>query len=605
MSFQFEKPDNLVELMETSIEKYSDQPLFGTKDREGNYNWATYGDIGQRIENVRGGLAALDIKKNDVVGIIANNRNEWAIIAFATFGLEGRFIPMYEKELVQTWQFILQDSNVKVLFVANSDIYRKIREFKEDLPFLKHIYLIDGDEHETMRDLEKRGEKQPVASVRPDPNHIAVQVYTSGTTGKPKGVLLSHGNFTSNFIAGGKLFTEYFKSQNRSISILPWAHSFGQTAELYNFIYHGGSIGFAESVTTFAEDMQLVKPTFLIAVPRVFNKIHAGILSKVDQKGGLAKKLFYAGLKAAERKRKSLEKSDFWADIVYKLADKIVYKKIRSLFGGRLEGALTGSATTNIDINRFFTTIGIPIYDCYGLTETSPGATMNCLSANRPGSVGRAIEHVKVVIQKSPDHEESDVGEIIIYGPNVMQGYHNNEVATKAAMTPDGGLRTGDCGRLDKDGFLYITGRFKEQYKFVNGMYFFSANIVYVIKLNPYITNAMISGDGRPYNVCVIVPNFEALSTYAKENGLPVDPDTLIKRQDVRDMIFDTIAKSLRKKYLSFEIPKKFIFHKEEFSLENGMLTQTLKLKRSFAYEKFRREIDAAYKSEANTMMCS
>ncbi len=601
MSFVHEKPDNLVEVIENSVEKHSDRPLFGTKNRNGEYEWVTYGQVGKRVENLRGGLATLGVGKNDVVGIIANNRIEWAVAAFATYGLEGRFIPMYEKELAQTWQFILKDSNVQVLFVANADIKRKIQEFKGDIPLLRHIFLIEGEGSGTMRDLESRGEAQPVPSIRPGPNHVAVQIYTSGTTGKPKGVLLSHGNFTSNFLSAGKLFVEHFKSKARSISILPWAHSFGQTGELYNFIHVGGSIGFAESVATFTEDVKKVRPTFLIAVPRVFNKIHARIVSKIDAKGGLAKKLFYAGLEAAEKKRKMGGKSGFWDGITYKLADKIVYKKIRALFGGRLGGSLTGSATMNIGIGRFFSDIGIPVYDCWGLTETSPGATMNSPVANRPGSVGKPIEHVKVAIRKSPEGKESDEGEVMVHGPNVMQGYHNNEAATKAALAKDGWLRTGDCGRIDEDGFLYITGRFKEQYKLENGMYVFPAGIEEDIKLNPYVTNAIIYGEGRPFNVCIIVPDFEALSLYAKKRNLPDDPDELFESREVRTMISDSIAKSLEGRYLSFEIPRRFIFQREEFSLENGMLTQTLKLKRSVAYKKFDRQFEAAYADETGS----
>jgi long-chain acyl-CoA synthetase len=601
LQHQYEKPDNLVELIEESVKKHSNRPVFGTKNSSGEYQWVTYGEVGKRIDNLRAGIALYDIGKDDVIGIIANNRTEWPIVAFATYGFGGRFIPMYEKELPQIWEYILKDGSVKFLFVANPKIYEQIDAFRSNLPDLKEMFIIDGDGYQTMKDVEEKGAKKPVAAIRPSPNDIAVQIYTSGTTGKPKGVLLSHGNFSSNVIAGGKLYPTLLNSSSRSVSILPWAHSFGQTAELNNFIHIGGSIGFAESVQTFANDMLKIKPSFLIAVPRVFNKIHAGIIAKINEKGGIAKKLFDMGLKAAREKRESNGNIGFLANFKYNLADRIVFKKIRLLFGGNLKAAITGSATMNIEINHFFHDIGLPTYDCYGLTETSPAVTINCPTANKPGSVGRPIEHVRVSIQKKQNDASGEEGEVVVYGPNVMQGYHNNPKANEEAMTPDGGFLTGDCGRIDEDGFLFITGRFKEQYKLENGMYIFPAGIEEDIKLNPVVTNAMIYGEGKPFNICIIVPNFEVLAIYAKKQQISGDSKALIDQPEIQDYIIESITKSLKERYMSHEIPKRYIFQKEEFSLENGMLTQTLKLKRSLAYKKYSVEITKLYDNLASS----
>ncbi|MBR9986817.1 MAG: long-chain fatty acid--CoA ligase [Desulfosarcina sp.] len=591
----FEKPDNLVELIENSVEKYPDNKMFGTKNKDGEYEWVTYREIGKRIDNLRGGMSRAGIEKGDAVGIIAGNRKEWAIAAFATFGLGGRYIPMYEKELVKIWKHIINDGGIKLLLVATREICDQIEAMREELPGLEKVYLIDAEGENTMSGLEKIGADNPVASIRPKPEDIAVLIYTSGTTGNPKGVLLSHGNFTSNVLAGYKVFQE-LNEKDRGLSILPWAHSFGQTGELYLFSHIGGSVGFMEDVTTLGDDMGKVQPTFLIAVPRVFNKIYAGLWAKMNEKGGLAKKLFEMGLSSAKKRRHLSEngQSDFFTNLKFKIADAVVFNKIRARFGGRLTGALSGSATMNVEIGHFFFDLGIPVYDCYGLTETSPAATMNGPLAHKPGSVGRPIEHVRVEIDKMFADGGED-GEIVIYGPNVMQGYHNKPEATREVMTEDGGFRTGDRGRLDKDGYLFITGRIKEQYKLENGKYVFPAAIEEEMKLHPLVENAMIHGEGQAFNVCVVVPDFSVLEKYATEHNMPTDPKELVQNKEIKEMISDEITKSLKGKFGGYEIPRKFIFLSENFTLDNGTLTQTMKLKRRVVLEQHKDQIEDLY----------
>jgi len=321
-------------------------------------------------------------------------------------------------------------------------------------------------------------------------------------------------------------------------------------------------------------------------------------LQKMEETGGIAQKLFNMGIKSAEKKRELAlaGKSDLITNLKHKIADKIVFEKIRQRFGGKLIAAITGSATMNIEIGYFFADIGIPAFDCYGLTETSPAVTMNCHAAHKPGSVGKPISDVVVVIDKQ-DPEHSEEGEIIVYGPNVMQGYHNKEEATKEVMTEDGGFRTGDCGRLDEDGFLFITGRFKEQYKLENGKYVFPAALEEEIKLLPIIENAVIYGDGRVFNLCLIAPAFDALKSFAKKNDLPdpEDREAFIADPKVNSLFNDEISNFLQDKFANYEIPKKIILIKENFTLENGMLTQTMKLKRSFVFEKYMPEIESSY----------
>ena len=596
MAYRYDPPDNLVSLIEGSVAKFADNPLFGTKNTAGDYEWVTYSQVGRRIDNLRGGLARMGIKSGDAVGIIANNRTEWAICAFATYGLGARFIPMYEKELPKIWQYIINDGNVRLLFVATPDILNQVNELAVATPGLENVLLIDGQGENTMRALEQVGQAHPAPAIHPDPGDIAVLIYTSGTTGDPKGVLLSHGNFTTNFQAGGALFPD-LGPDSRSLCILPWAHSFGQTAELYNLIQFGGSMGFMGDVTTLAEDMGKVRPTLLVAVPRVFNKIYDGLWAKMNEAGGLAKALFSMGVESARKRRELAGKgqSSLLVNLKYTLADRIVFKKIRERFGGRLTTAITGSATMNVKIGHFFSDMGIPVYDCYGLTETTPAVTMNCPSAHRPGSVGRPIDQVTVEIDRLFLDEGADDGEIIVHGPNVMQGYNNKPEATREVMTADGGFRTGDRGRLDEDGFLFITGRIKEQYKLENGKYVFPAAIEEEIKLLPWVENSMVYGDGRPYNVCMIVPDFTVLGKYARENRLPEIPAQLVAHTAVREMIAGEVTAFLKGKFGGYEIPKKFVLLQEDFSLEAGTLTQTMKLKRRSVLERYQDRLQALY----------
>jgi long-chain acyl-CoA synthetase len=595
--FQLDKPDNLVELFEKSVKDFPDRPFLGTKDKQGVYQWVNYREVGRRVDNLRAGLASLGVKRGDAVGIISNNSPDWAVGHYATAGLGAFYVPMYEAELTHVWEYIIKDSGIKILFVSKPEILEKVKDFPSSISTLEKIILIAGEGPGTMAELEKAGEKKPVKSIYPDAEEVAVLVYTSGTTGDPKGVLLMHMNWTSNHHARMKAYSD-FNENDRSLSLLPWAHCFG-LGELHTFTALGGSLGFMESTNTVIQDMATIRPTFLIAVPRIFNKVYDTIVTKVNDAGGFKKKLFDMGVEAAKQKRILAEKgkSSLLVNLKFAIVDKIVFQKIRDLFGGRMRGAMTGSAAMNPDISHFFYDIGMPLYDAYGMTETTPGITMNCPSKFRIGSVGPVMDKIKVVIDQSVVDPGAKDGEIVCYGPNVMKGYHNKPEATREIMTPDGGVRTGDRGRIDEDGFLWITGRIKEQYKLENGKYVFPAALEEDICLNHYVQNALIYGANREYNICMIVPDPVALDAYAQKNNLTKDFKALVENQDIQKMITKEILDSLKVKYGSYEIPRKFLFISEPFTLENGMLTQTMKLKRKIITEKLADRIEAAYKA--------
>lgn len=587
-------PTNLVDILEDTIKKFPDRNALGIKNSRGQYDYFTYKYMGERIDNLRAGLAQMGVEHGDSVGLIINNSLEWPIIGFATFGLGARLVPMYEKELEKIWKYIVQDSGLKILFVADETIYQKVKHYVDEIESLEKIFIIRSTGDNTMTALEKLGSENPVVSVKPDRKDIGVLIYTSGTTGDPKGVLLSHGNFTTNVKAGLIGFPD--SDENLvSLSILPWAHSFGITSELFFNIYIGATTALVGSVETLMQDMVLVRPTVLIAVPRIFNRVYAGIHAMMREKGGLSEKLFYMAKDAAREKRETGHKG-----LKFTILDKMVFQKVRDMFGGRLKRAITGSAAMNSEIAQFFSDIGIATYDGYGLTETSPTISVNTPTASRLGSVGKAIQNVTIVIDKSNVGEDSEDGEIVAYGPNIMQGYHNKPEKTAEVFVEHPeygkGVRTGDRGRLDEDGFLFITGRFKEEYKLENGKYVHPASIEEHIKLNPLVANAFIYGEGKRYNICLIVPDFVVLKKYAASMEIQeTEPEKLVENQRIQEFVSNMITENLTGAYGGYEIPKKFLIIAEDFTLDNGLLTQTMKLKRVKVIQKYGDRINALY----------
>ena len=517
----------------------------------------------------------------------------------ATQGLGAAYVPMYEKELLTMWKYIVKDAAVKVLLVSKPEVLEKVKNFPAEIPTLKKLILIEGSGENSMEGIEKIGAAKPVPSIRPKPTDIAVLIYTSGTTGEPKGVLLSHGNLAEN-VKGGLAWFTNLTEKSRCISMLPWAHSFGITADLHGFIRQGASLGIMGSVETLIEDLPKIQPTFMISVPRVFNKVYNGVWAKMREEGGLKLKLFEAALAAAKIKRETGK-----VTLKYKILDAIVLKKIRERFGGCLENAVTGSAPMNVEIAKFFIDVGIPTYDAYGLSETSPAITINSpLMGNRLGSVGKPINKTKVVIDRSRTGEAGDDGEILCFGPQCMIGYHNKPEKTKEVIVELNGMRgvrTGDRGRLDDDGFLFITGRFKEEYKLANGKYIHPDTIELEMKVLPWVLNVVVTGAGHEYNVGLIVPDMKLLKNLATELNLSVEPKDLFDPsnpagQNFKDLLTAEVQNHLKKTIGSYEIPRKFAFILEDFSVDNGMLTQTMKLKRQVVMEKYGAMLEKLYK---------
>jgi len=580
---------NLVDLCEKSCQKYADRELFGTKT-EGAWKWMTYGEFGKLVDDFRAGLASLGVSAGDKVGIVANNRVEWAVAAYATYGLGAAFVPMYEAQKADEWAFILDDCGAKVAIGATPDIYKKLEGVKDKVKSLEHVIGLEepeSDDH-SYAALLKKGAEKAVPAKHPAASDTAGFIYTSGTTGNPKGVILSHGNICSNINAIHDIFP--FESSDRSLSFLPWAHSFGQTCELHAMLSMGCSLGINDVVENLVANLAEVQPTILFAVPRIFNRIYDGVNKQMTEKPGFIQSLFRNAVANRTKKGRG-EDVGVWAGMGISVADSIIFSKIRQKFGGRLKYAVSGSAALSKEVAEFIDALGIEVYEGYGLTETSPIATANYPGNRKIGSVGKAIPGVTISIDKAVTGDAKN-GEILIKGPNIMQGYHNRDDENKAVLMEDRTFRSGDMGFVDDDGYLYITGRIKEQYKLENGKYVVPSPLEEELKLSPFIANVMIHGANKPYNVALVVPDKAALEKWASENGKTLGD--VEKSDDVKKVIEEELKK-YAKSFKGFERPEKFVLTTEDFTTDNGMLTPTLKLKRRNVLQKYEGALDKLY----------
>ncbi len=581
--------DNLVQLYQQSCEQYAERPFLGTK-REGRWEWTTYGQMRELIDRCRGGLHALGVGEGDGVAIVANNRVEWAVACYATYGLAGSFIPMYEQQLPKEWKFILDDCGAKVVLASTRPIFDRLVEMQPELGALEHVIGLElpEDDPRSFAALLRSGAEHPIEAREPDPETVAGLIYTSGTTGNPKGVILTHRNIASNVSAASEVFP--LEPEDVTLSFLPWAHSYGQTAELHFASSQGCGVALNDAIPNLLQNLEEVKPTVLIAVPRIFNRIYDGVNRQMEERPGFLRRMFQDGIHNATRRAHGerlgpLQKLELTID------DKLIFKKVRDKFGGRLRLVISASAALNKEVAEFIDALGINVYEGYGLTETSPVVSGNTPEHRKLGSVGRAIPGVRVVI----DTTASDVpgqGEIVVYGPNVMRGYHNRPEENERAFTHDGGFRTGDLGYVDEDGFLYITGRIKEQYKLENGKYVMPAPLEEELKLSPFIANVMLHGSNRPYNVALVVPDPEALGRWAAEHQVKVGDVERDPR--VLELLMHEIEDRARE-FKSFEVPKRALVVREDFTTENDLLTPTLKLKRRNVETRYGEMLEALY----------
>lgn len=588
--------ENLVDVYDHAIKSYASHELFGTK-KDGQWTWTTYEQFGKDVEKARGGLAALGLARGDTVAIISDNRVEWAVLAYGCFGLGAAFVPMYEAQLDKEWEFIVRDCEAKALVVANKAILEKCKRLLAEVPTLKKIICLEsvsGEGSDITSYASVLESSQRVPSIKPAPKDTACVIYTSGTTGNPKGVVLSHGNIASNVAAVHDVFP--MGEGDRSLSFLPWAHVFGQVCELHTLFSLGASMGLAESTNKIIDNLAEVKPTLLMSVPRIFNKIYQAVQKQISEQPAPIQSMVKSALQATAKERAG-QRLSIGEHVVLTLADKLVFSKVRARFGGQLKYAFSGGAAISRDVAEFIDSLGITVYEGYGLSETSPIATANCPGERRIGSVGRAIPGVRIEIDgkvTTSDRKDRVEGEIIIYGPNVMQGYLKRPEENAQVFTADGGFRTGDQGYLDAHGYLYITGRIKEQYKLENGKYVAPTPLEEKLKLSPYILNAFVYGDNKPYNVALVVANLDAVKKFAAEHGVTGSGDALLESPKVKELFKKELGE-YSGGFKGFEEIKDFAVIAEDFTTDNGLLTPSLKVKRKKVMEKYEKVVTGLY----------
>jgi long-chain acyl-CoA synthetase len=568
--------------------------------RDGAWRSVTSDEFRAAVEELSMGLRALGLERGDKVAILSENRPEWAFADLATLAVGAVDAPIYSTLTPPQVLYILNDSESKVVFVSNEAQWRKLAEVRAQARHLKHVIRMDPVPLEGTLSLDEvrargrealAGDKDAVrkrtAEVQPD--DLATLIYTSGTTGDPKGVMLTHWNLTSNVLAAAKVFRE-LGADDVALSFLPLCHSFERTAGHNFMLYCGATIAYAESVEKVPENMQEIRPTLMCSVPRLYEKMYARVNEKVASDPPLRQKIFRWAIgvgREAFRHRVAKTQPGAWLGFKFALADKLVFSKIKERTGGRLRLFVSGGAPLAREIAEFFGAAGLLVCEGYGLTETSPVITCNRPNEMRPGTVGKPLEAVEVRIAED--------GEILTRGPHIMKGYFNKPEATAEAIDAERWFHTGDIGVIDADGFLTITDRKKDIIVTSGGKNIAPQPIENAIKTNPFFAEVVMIGNKRNYACALVVPNFETLEKWARAQGVSFGGRAELIAEPRVVAYYEQLVRDLTPHLAQFEKIKKIALLPQEFTLEAGELTPTLKVKRRVVEQKYADVIGRLY----------
>lgn len=564
------------------LEKYPNEDALVTKVN-GEWIKTSTQEYINKAMTVSKGLVKLGVKPGDKVALIStNNRTEWNIADIGILQTGAVNVPVYPTITEQDYKFIFNDAQVKYCIVSDEDLFKKVNAIKNEVESLIEIYSFEdvagcknwSEIFEAGKDVEDSVIKELMDGVKTE--DLATLIYTSGTTGLPKGVMLSHSNLVSNVL--DSLDRVPINSDAKALSFLPVCHVFERML-LYLYQYIGVSIYFAESIEKVGDNIKEVQPNIFTAVPRLIEKVYAKIIAKGDELTGIKKKLFFWAVDLGLEY--DLKGKSSYYNFKLGIARKLIFSKWKEALGGNLDLIVSGSAALESSLMKVFYAADIPIYEGYGLTETSPVISVNSHFNDgiRIGTVGKVLKNVTVKI-------DEETGEILVKGPNVMQGYYNSQEKTDEVIDADGWFHTGDKGTFVENNFLKITGRIKQIFKTSGGKYVSPELMENKFKLSPYIEQVMVIGEYQKHPAALVVPSFEKLEEFAKENNLTEKgAKDLVKNEKVVAKINEEIAK-YNKDFAKWEQVKKIEILGEEWSIDGGELTPTLKLKRNVILEK-------------------
>lgn len=577
----------LFDFLEYQLKNCSREDSIAMK-RNGAWELTSTSEFASKANTISRGLLKLGIKHGDKIAIASStNRTEWNILDIGLQQIGCISVPVYPTISPKDFQYIFNDSGVKLAFASDAVLLEKISSIKENVPSLVSIYTFDkvngAPNWLEIMDLgHDEGNQHEVEAVKQlvKPDDLVTIIYTSGTTGNPKGVMLSHKNIVTNVLGSNPRVPKFPSEKPKALSFLPLCHIFERML-IYLYLYNGIGIYYAENMETIGENLKEVHPDVMTVVPRLVEKVYAKIYDKGASAGGLKTKIFMWALGLVKDYEPYGNHSLLWT-IKHKIADAIVFKKWREGVGGNLTCMVSGSAALSPKLNRMFWGAGIPILEGYGLTETSPVISVNAMHKEGfgIGMVGKPIDGVEIKL--------ADDGEILIKGPNVMLGYYNNPEMTADVMTEDGYFKTGDIGEIH-NGNLKITDRKKEIFKTSGGKYIAPQIIENDFKQSRFIEQIMIIGEGEKMPAALIQPSFENLNLWAKSEDitLPDSKSEMIKNEQVLRLFQSEIDKH-NKLLGNWEQIKKFELTQDEWSIDGGQLTPTLKLKRKIILEKYK-----------------